>query len=73
MRSQKAAEVRGIIDEELVNTTVHSVTVDCTCPKSHYWKLSEYSYIDNKLYQLFKCAKVNLTNKNKKNILKFVL
>ncbi|XP_044013268.1 kappa-scoloptoxin(11)-Ss1a-like [Aphidius gifuensis] len=54
---QIAAIVNGIIDDEQTNIIVESVKIDCSCPKSHYWKISEYSYIDNKLYQVFKCAK----------------
>lgn len=57
---QIAATVNGIIDDEQINIIVESVKIDCSCPNSHYWKLSEYSYIDNKLYQVFKCAKVKL-------------
>ncbi|XP_057338629.1 U-scoloptoxin(11)-Ssd3a-like [Microplitis mediator] len=54
---QIAAVVRGFINDDNSHMIAHNVTVDCICPSTHYWRLKKYEYMDNQLYQSYKCSK----------------
>ena len=42
------------------NAFLHPYTVkaNCKCPALHFWKLKKYSYEEDRVYQVYKCAKV---------------
>nr|XP_031843842.1 U-scoloptoxin(11)-Sm6a-like isoform X2 [Nomia melanderi] len=54
----EAIQVHGKSDTSHSYLIPYNVTLHCTCPNSHYWRLQKYSYEDNDfITQTFKCVK----------------
>ncbi|XP_015608338.1 uncharacterized protein LOC107274090 isoform X2 [Cephus cinctus] len=55
---QLAVTVYGKGNSSNAYLVPHNVTVNCLCPKTHYWKLQKYSYEENdNIIQVFRCVK----------------
>lgn len=61
--NQEAIEVYGKSDRNNSYLTPYNVTLNCNCPKSHYWRIQKYTYgKSNFITQTFKCIKVYARN-----------
>nr|XP_012149419.1 PREDICTED: uncharacterized protein LOC105663650 isoform X1 [Megachile rotundata] len=57
-RNEEAVQIYGKSDRNNSYLTPYNVTLHCTCPESHFWRLQKYVYEENDLIvQTFKCVK----------------
>ncbi|XP_034940995.1 U-scoloptoxin(11)-Sm7a-like [Chelonus insularis] len=54
---QTAATVYGEINDDQTYMVPYIIDVDCICPSTHYWKLKKYDFINNRAFQIYRCAK----------------
>ncbi|CAL7943194.1 unnamed protein product [Xylocopa violacea] len=57
-KKEEAIQVSGKSDRNNSYLIPHTVTLNCVCPQSHYWRLQKYDYkVNDFITQTFKCVK----------------